>query len=57
MQTVTSLAEAKQWFLRNSQNGEKGSVVNRRVKCQKDSRSRICSSFDEAVIWYNQDSK
>lgn len=52
MQTVNSISEAKQFFLRNSQDGEKGQPKQSAVKCRKDSRWRICHSLDEAAAWY-----
>lgn len=52
MQTVKSLAEAKQYFIRNSQDGEKGNIKSTSLKCKKDSRARICTSLEEAAAWY-----
>lgn len=43
MSTVHSLDEARQWFLRNP---------GKSVKCVRDSRSRVCSTFEQAVEWY-----
>lgn len=52
METVTTLAEAQQFFLRQGQAGEKGQPTEKSVKCKKDSRHRICGSLDEAAKWY-----
>lgn len=43
MQTVSSLAEAQAWFLRNP---------NKSVKCKNGSRWRTCRDLVEAVAWY-----